>query len=119
MDGIDVAVRNTILELVRETNPSCDRVEDHDGLTELGLKSLDLARMVAELDLSLDADPFSELVAMTSVRTVGDVVTAYRRFFESSSKEDDTELAEGRRRAAARAGAMSALKEGRDRSNGD
>ena len=41
----------------------------------LGLSSLDLAVIVAELEIELGADPFAKLVPITSVRSV-DAVTA-------------------------------------------
>jgi hypothetical protein len=45
----------------------------------LGLSSLDLAFIVAELDGQLGVDPFAKLVSITSVRTVGDLVRAYQQ----------------------------------------
>jgi acyl carrier protein len=44
---------------------------------QLGLRSLDLARIVAVLELELGVDPFSELVPITTVRTVADLYRAY------------------------------------------
>ena len=45
----------------------------------LGLTSLDLAFLVAELDAQLAVDPFAKLVSITSVRTVEDLVRAYQQ----------------------------------------
>ena len=45
----------------------------------LGLTSLDLAFLVAELDAQLGVDPFARLVSITSVRTVDDLVRAYQQ----------------------------------------
>src|SRR5262245_8975187 len=47
----------------------------------LGLTSLDLAFLVADLEAELGVDPFAKLVSITSVRTVDDLVGAYRRAF--------------------------------------
>lgn len=47
----------------------------------LGLTSLDLAFLVAELEAVLGVDPFAKLVSITSVRTVGDLVRAYQQAF--------------------------------------
>ena len=80
-------------------------VASEDRLSsDLGLKSLDLARIVAELELKTRADPFQELVLITSVRTIGDLERAYRRFFagESAEDEEEEELAASQRRGAAR-----------------
>lgn len=46
---------------------------------ELGFKSLDVARMIAMLELRLGLDPFSRLISVTNVRTVGDLCNAYVR----------------------------------------
>ena len=45
----------------------------------LGLSSLDLAFLVAELDAQLGVDPFAKLFSITSVRTVDDIVQAYQQ----------------------------------------
>ncbi len=47
----------------------------------LGLSSLDLAFLVAELEAQLGVDPFAKLVSITSVRSVGDLVRAYQQMF--------------------------------------
>jgi acyl carrier protein len=49
--------------------------------TTLGLSSLDLAFLVAELEAELGVDPFAKLVSITSVRSVGDLVRAYQQAF--------------------------------------
>jgi acyl carrier protein len=45
----------------------------------LGLSSLDLAFLVAELDAQLRVDPFAKLFSITSMRTVNDLVRAYQQ----------------------------------------
>jgi acyl carrier protein len=53
----------------------------------------------------LKADPFQELVPITSIRTVGDLEAAYVKYFSDSDSEQevqDEELAKIRRRAEAR-----------------
>ena len=47
----------------------------------LGLSSLDLALLVAELEAELGVDPFAKLVSITSVRSVKDLVRAYQQAF--------------------------------------
>jgi acyl carrier protein len=47
----------------------------------LGLTSLDLAVLVAELEAALRIDPFVKLVSITSVRSVADLVLAYQQAF--------------------------------------
>jgi len=71
---------------------------------DLSLKSLDLARLCSSLELRTGADPFEELVSITSVRTVGDLVLAYQIFFAGGDPgaEDSEELLAAQRRAASR-----------------
>jgi len=59
----------------------------------LGLSSLDLAFVVAELEAELGVDPFAKLVSITSVRSVGDLVRAYQQALFPELRrtgEDDT-----------------------------
>lgn len=66
---------------------SAIRAEDKLNAT-LGLRSLDLAELVFELEMAVGADPFAELVPITSVRTVEDLVAAYRRLFDDDGGRD-------------------------------
>jgi acyl carrier protein len=47
----------------------------------LGLTSLDLAFLVADLEAEIGVDPFAKLVSITSVRSVNDLVKAYQLVF--------------------------------------
>src|SRR5215469_5834378 len=70
----------------------------------LGLSSLDLAFLVAELEVELGVDPFAKLVSITSVRSVDDLVRAYRRaiFGDNKLRAEDSELAAAMERAGSR-----------------
>jgi acyl carrier protein len=70
----------------------------------LGLSSLDLAFLVAELEVELGVDPFAKLVSITSVRSVDDLVRAYRRaiFGDNKLQAEDTDLAAATQRAGSR-----------------
>src|SRR5262249_56725823 len=70
----------------------------------LGLSSLDLALLVSELEFELGVDPFAKLVAITSVRTIGDLVNAYRRAMlpEANRENPDDGFADAQRRAEKR-----------------
>ncbi len=69
---------------------------------DLGLSSLDLAELVTILEVELEADPFRELVPITSVRTVKDLVQAYVRFLAGEGPQVDTAANEAAARAAKR-----------------
>ena len=70
----------------------------------LGLSSLDLAVIVAELEIELGTDPFAKLVPITSVRSVDDLVDAYRKALlpDANTPEPDNELAAAMQRAERR-----------------
>jgi len=61
----------------RDRPPGVIEASSRLGL-DLGFESLDLALLVARLEVATGLDPFAEDVAITSIRTVGDVVSAYR-----------------------------------------
>ena len=69
----------------------------------LGLSSIDLAIVVAELEFALGVDPFSKIVSITSVRSVDDLVEAYLKAYLPQQPEDqDEDLLEAARRARGR-----------------
>jgi acyl carrier protein len=70
----------------------------------LGFSSLDLAFLVAELEVELGVDPFAKLVSITSVRSVDDLVQAYRRaiFGDNKLQAEDNDLAAAIQRAGSR-----------------
>lgn len=70
----------------------------------LGLGSLDLAFIVAELELELGVDPFAKLVPITSIRSADDLVKAYREalFPETQAASQDQTLAAAAQRGRGR-----------------
>jgi acyl carrier protein len=71
----------------------------------LGLSSLDLAELVVALEDTFGADPFAKLVPITDMRTVDDLVRAYRAALLSEPADPDEldqELTAARRRGARR-----------------
>ena len=72
----------------------------------LGLTSMDLALLVSELEAELGVDPFAKLVSVTAVRSVDDLVAAYRLAFAPAAATPDDGLAEAARRAASRRARM-------------
>lgn len=76
---IEAIVQEKIHALLAEQSRSVGKLSVKDKLSDtLGLSSLDLATLISDLELALDADPFAELIPVTSIRTVGDLVQAYR-----------------------------------------
>ena len=101
MENLHEVILGVIRGVARENSPELEEIRADQMLVEdLGLRSLDLARIVAKLEMKLDVDPFAELVAITSIRTAGDLCVAYGKCFasgedsESAAEPDqDTEVA--------------------------
>jgi acyl carrier protein len=83
---------NEIFDIEQMVYDTLRRVAEEEGLTigelhynstlvdDLGFRSLHLARILAILEMDLDFDPFaSGDIPITSVRTVGDLCSAYER----------------------------------------
>lgn len=85
----------------------------HTLTGDLGLRSLDLAHVIAILEAELRADPFARLVPITSIRTVGDLVEAYRKCLagEPTEQSGNSERVEAAARAQARRAATARRKE--------
>lgn len=102
---IEAVVHDKIRAMLQER---LGQVRPFDGADKLnatlGFSSLDLAFLVAELEVELGVDPFAKLVSITSVRSVDDLVQAYRRAIlgedEPGAKNDD--LAAATQRASSR-----------------
>lgn len=94
----------TRLMQTQQLPPRALRGDDKLNAT-LGLRSLDLAELVFELESTIGADPFEQLVPITSVRTVDDLVGAYRRLFDAGdagdARADDADGLAAARRAGA------------------
>jgi acyl carrier protein len=104
LTSVDHVVRTVVAKLMAERGLPTREIEDHDALdATLGLRSLDLAQLVFELEMTFGSDPFEKLVPVTSVRTVGDLIGAYRRLYlPSADDEGAAELAEARRESERR-----------------
>ena len=100
---IEAAVHSSIRAILVERG---EVAPDFDAAThlnaQLGLSSLDLAVLVVELEAALGLDPFAKLVPVTSVRSVGDVVDAYRLAASGARARVDHGLAAAVERAQRR-----------------
>lgn len=101
-------LENVICEKIRmlleERGDAVAAIRGADTLNgALGLSSLDLAIVVAELESTLGVDPFSKIVSITSVRSVDDLVEAYlKAYLPQQPEEEDEGLLEAARRARGR-----------------
>jgi len=102
---IESIVHGRIRALLAERGSEVDRLSGADKLSAtLGLSSLDLAFLVAELEAELGVDPFAKLVSVTSVRSVEDLVRAYQQaiFPELQRTGEDEAMAAAVKRAEVR-----------------
>lgn len=107
MPEIKQQVHEAILKVVRQRSPEIESVDAGQALVgELGLKSLDIARLVAVLEMQVGIDPFARLVSITDIRTVGDLASAYERAAAGESPPLDHSLDASRQRAETRRAAQ-------------
>ena len=102
---IESIVHRTIRAVLAERVGEFDRMTGAEKLSAtLGLSSLDLAFLVAELESELGVDPFAKLVSITSVRSVDDLVRAYQQalFPELQRRGGDEAIATAVKRAQTR-----------------
>jgi acyl carrier protein len=92
MDNIEQIIHETVLQIAQQKSTEITEVNSEQKLNaDLGFSSLDLAQLVAILEMKLNADPFAKLVSITSVRTVGDLCDAYDKYFNQSDAEADNQ----------------------------
>ena len=78
MDRIEETIRRVALEIARRSSPDLEHVRMEDALIEdLHMESLDLAELVAILEMEFAVDPFAS-AAISQIRSVGDLESAFR-----------------------------------------
>ncbi len=84
-DNVNETIMKVVRGVVREKSPEIEDIRpDLMLVDDLGLRSLDLARIIAKLEMKLGVDPFAELVSVTSIRTPGDLCAAYAKCFAAA-----------------------------------
>jgi acyl carrier protein len=74
---VEKAVKDAVLEVAKRKKPALREVGANQALFgDLGLGSLDLAEVVANLDMDLGVEPFATK-SIADIRTVGDLCSAY------------------------------------------
>ena len=103
--AIEQVIHEEILHILDEREEWIPDIANDARLhADLGLGSLDLAQLVSVLEMKLRADPFEHLVAITEIRTVGDLCQAYQRLLVGETNASTTRdiLRAGQTRAQAR-----------------
>jgi acyl carrier protein len=101
---IESVVHEHIRAILAERGGEAPNLSGSEKLSAtLGLSSLDLALLVAELEAQLGVDPFAKLVSITSVRSVDDLVRAYQQaFFPELQRREDHAITAAVKRAQTR-----------------
>jgi acyl carrier protein len=79
--NLDEARQTVIRVLVDVTKPArgAGAIGGGTTLAELGLRSLDLAEVIAVLEMEFDFDPFVGGANLAEVRTIDDLASLYLR----------------------------------------
>lgn len=79
MKRTDEVIYDVLSRIIAEEGLAPAGISDDARLVDdLGLKSMDLARILAMLELELDVDPFArDQVPITRIQTVGDLCALY------------------------------------------
>jgi len=104
-EELRVVIHGRIRSLLHERCGEARAFSGQDKLNAtLGLSSLDLAFLVADLEAELGVDPFAKLVSITTVRSVDDLERAYRGalFPQTAAPRHDNDLASAAARAQTR-----------------
>lgn len=105
MSEVKSVIHEVLLEVAEEEELGLSEIHGDEKLVEdLGLQSLTMARILAILEGRLGVDPFSQHVAVTSVRTVNDLCNAYEQCLSGNAPTDTSAASaeQGRLRAEAR-----------------
>jgi acyl carrier protein len=96
---IEAMVHRTIVAILERNGHQVAPFDNQDDLVATGLTSLDLAALVALLERQWQIDPFLEAIAVTDMRTVGDLCRAYQEVINEAAEASPTD---GLREALAR-----------------
>ena len=79
MDNIEQMINSVLLGIQeRNSYPKIAIKESSKVVKHLGFSSLDVAELIALLELELGVDPFSQGVSIMDVHTVGELYKVYR-----------------------------------------
>ena len=77
-----------ITTILGEKSLSAEGLTAATPFAEISFISLDLAELVSNVEDHYDVDPFEEMVAITSIVTVGDFAAAYSECLTGEVKDD-------------------------------
>lgn len=79
MEQTKMVIENIIKEIFEQKFNRIPEIKDEFKLIDdLGFSSLDIAQLIAQLEMELGVDPFVEGASISSVRTVGSLFEVYQ-----------------------------------------
>jgi acyl carrier protein len=73
------SIENAIKQILDQKSYKVPEIKEELRIIEdLGFSSLDIAQLIAYLEMELEADPFSEGALISSINTVGSLCNAYQ-----------------------------------------
>jgi len=82
MGRIKKIITDCILDVMELTGYEVDFNENTKLVDDLGISSLDLAKLVASLELELEVNPFSNGASIPSISTLNDLYNVYGEYVE-------------------------------------
>jgi acyl carrier protein len=73
----------SILAQKKDAREIDDLSENMNLIGDIGLNSLDMAQLVASLEIEFGVDPFSDGVTVADLQTVGNVVRVYGKYLRN------------------------------------
>lgn len=78
MENIRKVIVEIIEEIIEQKGFECPEISKEQSITkDLGFTSMDVAQLIASLEMELDLDPFSEGTSIASIHTVGQLCDVY------------------------------------------
>lgn len=76
--------KEVVLQIIKniqeqQSYPQIEITNDSKIVTDLGFKSLDIAQLIAMLEIELGVDPFAEGAVLEEIKTVQDLYTVYQK----------------------------------------
>jgi len=84
-------VLEVLRKMAEERSIDPEAVQSHNNLVDIGFKSIDLARIIALLELELEVDPF-ERHPITDISTVGDLCEVYENELTRTASGDASSM---------------------------
>jgi acyl carrier protein len=77
--NVKTTIKDAIEEIMRNNGRTAPIAESAQIVKDLGFTSLDVAELIAVLEMELDVDPFSGGASLMDVRTYGDFCAVYEK----------------------------------------